>query len=142
MLTVLSPLDSLILNEGVVYGVLFILDDRASAIAYYPDADFQTHISVLVHVTGFEPSITSIKSRVPYLSATRAYYGGKPRYRPEHPGVADPRLSFLASLPFVWWNALDLNQDQLGYEPRALTYWTNVPYLAPKERLELPHAHT
>ena len=63
LFTVLSPLDSLKLNEGVV------------------------------RVTGFEPSITSIKSRVPYLSATRAYYGGKPRYRPEHLGVADPCLT-------------------------------------------------
>lgn len=29
---------------------------------------------MLVRVTGFEPSIISIKSRVPYLSATRAYW--------------------------------------------------------------------
>ena len=48
LFTVLSPLDSLVVYEWVVYGVLFILDDRASAYAYYPDADFQTHISVLV----------------------------------------------------------------------------------------------
>ena len=40
----LSPLEPLKLNEGVV------------------------------RVAGFEPSITSIKSRVPYLSATRAYF--------------------------------------------------------------------
>ena len=100
------------LNEGVVHGVLF-LDDQASAIAYYREGCFQFPISVLVRVTGFEPSITSIKSRVPYLSATRAYYGGKPRYRPEHLGVAD----------------------------HCLTSWL-VYHLAPKERLELPHAHT
>ena len=56
LFTVLSPLDSLKLNEGVVYGVLFILDDRASAYAYYPDADFQTHISVLVPRAGIEPA--------------------------------------------------------------------------------------
>lgn len=40
----------------LVYGVLFILDDRASACAYYPDADFQTHISVLVPRAGIEPA--------------------------------------------------------------------------------------
>ena len=53
-----------------------------------------SHIHLLlVRVAGFEPSIASIKSRVPYLSATRAYYGGKPRYRPEHLGVADHCLT-------------------------------------------------
>ena len=56
LFTVLSPLDSLKLSEGVVYGVLFILDDRASACTYYPDADFQTHISVLVPRAGIEPA--------------------------------------------------------------------------------------
>ena len=45
LFTVLSPLDSLKLNEGVVHGVLF-LDDQASAIAYYREWCFQSTISV------------------------------------------------------------------------------------------------
>ena len=35
----------------------------------------------------------TIKSRVPYHSATGPYCGGKPRYRPEHLGVADHCLT-------------------------------------------------
>ena len=61
MFEFLSPLEPLNLNEGVVYGILFILDDRASAYAYYPDADFQTHISVLVGRAGIEPAVPRLK---------------------------------------------------------------------------------
>ena len=66
LFTVPSPLDSLKLNEGVV------------------------------RVRGLEPPMCLallIKSQVRYHFATRAYYGGKPRYRPEHLGVADHCLT-------------------------------------------------
>ena len=86
LFTVLSPLDSLKLNEGVVHGVLFILDDRASACAYYPDADFQTHISVLVRVRGFEPPMWAKPGRL------KVYYTQP---------LCDTRI--------LWWNASDLN---------------------------------
>ena len=63
LFTVLSPLDSLDLNEGVV-----------------PRA-------------GFEPATHRLKVYCSTNWATGAYCGGKPRYRPEHLGVADHCLT-------------------------------------------------
>ena len=46
----------------------------------------------------------------------------------EYPG----RLKVYYTQPLcdarIWWNTWDLNPNLLGYEPRALTNWTNVPY--------------
>ena len=57
-----------------MYGVLFILDDRASACAYYPDADFQTHISVLVPAGGVESPTPGSSDQCSYHASCTGIY--------------------------------------------------------------------
>ena len=53
----------------------------------------------MVRVTGFEPSIISIKSRVPYLSATRAYWCLRSESNQQTSGFSDQRSDHTYELP-------------------------------------------
>ena len=115
---------------------------------------FATH-RCMVRVIRFERTTNELKVRYSTDWVTRAYYGGKPRYRPEHLGVADHCLtSWLVyhigtqsrsrtyvkgledpctiryTIRALWWDPSDLNWDYLVYETSARTICTKVPYLA------------